>query len=130
MQTVEITTESLRNFRLIDNEIEMLGRKLDNARLALSRVSKKNIWAQGYWQQVIDRLLTQWRRLPILHDADAHTTVTPPYAICYNWWEKSIEMTGPTPGERWMKQIFQNSNLDESWNRELARRLQGIQLMG
>ena len=80
-----VTHNTLHSYRYIGEEMEALGNRLDAARAALSQA--KSDWARWYWQEALDRLLTQWRSLPILHDCQAEHTLTPRWTIDYEFWE-------------------------------------------
>lgn len=113
-------THDLRSFRFIGEEAEALGNRLDSARLILE--SARSPWARRYWQQVIDRLLFQWRSLPALHDGDATISVIPRWTVDYDFFE-----IDHSPGEynitdQIFDEIFRTS-LDKSWDRAREARL-------
>lgn len=113
---------NLRNFRFLGEEAEALGLRLDHARRVLK--SSTSIWAITYWTQVVDSLTFQWRQLPILHDADARTSIMPRWTVDYEFYETGTltEYVGIT--ERAYEKLFRESvNLDASWENHRAARL-------
>ena len=74
----EVYTD-LKSYRFFGEEAEALGNRLDAARRSLA--STKTKWAQNYWTQTVERLLFQWRQLPILHDGDAVATIIPRWHV-------------------------------------------------
>jgi len=116
---------NVKNYRFLGDEAEALGKRLDAARDAYARATKlKSSWAQNYWQQNIERLVFQWRQLPILHDGEALSTIIPRWKVSYNFYEINgpIEYVGVT--ERAYNKLFrENANLDTSWEAHRAQRL-------
>lgn len=114
--------DNLRNFRLLGDEAEILGNRLDHAR---DRAAKsKSAWARNYWSQNVERLLFQWRQLPILHDGDAITTIVPRWHVNFDFYEINgpIEYVGVT--ERAYEKLFrEKANLDASWHAHREQRL-------
>ena len=112
----------MKSYRFYGDEMEILGQRLDHAR---DRVAKsKSEWAQNYWSQNVERLLFQWRQLPILHDGDAITTIIPRWTVDFDFYEINgpIEYVGVT--ERAYEKLFRESvNLDTSWHNHRAQRL-------
>jgi hypothetical protein len=110
----------LRNFRFLGEEAEVLGLRLDAARKSLSESTTP--WAQNHWSKTVEQLMAQWRRLPVLHDADAKMQVIPRWTLDYNFYELSEEPVG---------RIFdldhfytrRHPDLTESWERNRERRL-------
>jgi hypothetical protein len=82
----------LRNFRFLGEEAEGLGRRLDGARKSLA--ASTTPWAINHWTKTVEQLVAQWRRLPVLHDADAVMSVMPKWTVDYNYYELSDEPTG------------------------------------
>lgn len=113
-------TQDLRSYRFIGEEAEALGRRLDSARLALE--SAQSPWAQHHWQQVIDRLLFQWRSLPALHDGDASMSIVPRWTVDYDFYDIGSKVEGYTFTDKMFDEIFRTS-LDESWDRAREARL-------
>jgi hypothetical protein len=112
----------MKSYRFLGEEAEVLGNRLDAARQALAR-SKKNSWAKKYWQQCVDRLMFQWRQLPILHDGDAKVTIIPRWTVDYNFYEKA-EGLGYGITDRAYDRLFKHdANLDESWHTHREARL-------
>jgi hypothetical protein len=113
----------LKNYRFFGDEMEVLGSRLDAARKSLAN-SKTN-WAQWYWSETINRLLLQWRSLPVLHDAAAQLTQLPRWHIDYEYWERGHENYGID--DRLFDLLFREPSLDASWNRIRDQRLQKCQ---
>ena len=112
----------MKNYRFFGDEAEILGNRLDHAR-ALAETST-SVWARNYWKQNVERLLFQWRQLPILHDGDAITTIIPRWTVDFDFYEINgpIEYTGVT--ERAYEKLFrEKANLDESWHAHREQRL-------
>lgn len=119
---IEITSSStnLHNYRYIGEEMEALGSRLDAAREALK--TAKSSWACWYWQEALDRLLMQWRALPILHDGQAQITLIPKWTVNYNYWENNAEIGGWDIADKVFEKIFR-PNLDESWEQVRTERI-------
>jgi hypothetical protein len=115
----------MKNYRFFGDEMEILGRRLDNAREALDRSkSSKNAWGINHWSQVVDRLLFQWRQLPMLHDGEASNSVIPRWTIDYNFYElgRFHESYGLT--DKFYDKLFKhNAELDHSWHTNREQRL-------
>lgn len=112
----------MKSYRFLGEEAEALGNRLDHARKSLA--GARSAWAKNYWTQNVERLLFQWRQLPVLHDADAMVTIVPRWTVDYNFYEKAgaHEYTGIT--ERAYDKLFRESaNLDSSWENHRAQRL-------
>ena len=86
---VSIPEVDLRNFRFLGEEAEALGLRLDAARKSL--VESTTPWAQNHWSKTVEQLVAQWRRLPVLHDADAKMLVIPRWTVNYDFYELSDE---------------------------------------
>lgn len=112
----------MKSYRFLGEEAEALGNRLDQARKSLA--SAKTPWAKTYWASCVDRLLFQWRQLPVLHDADAMVTIIPRWTVDYNYYEKN-EYTGQNGvADRAYNKLFRESvNLDASWENHRAARL-------
>lgn len=112
----------MKNYRFLGDEAEVLGNRLDQARRRVA--DSKTAWAQNYWSQNVERLLIQWRQMPILHDGDAQTTIIPKWTVDYNFYEKSgyVGYNGIT--DRAYNKIFRESvDLDASWHTHREQRL-------
>ena len=112
----------LRNFRFLGDEAEGLGRRLDAARKSLAQSTTP--WAVNHWSKTVEQLVAQWRRLPVLHDADAMMSVMPKWTVDYNYYELSDEPTGM------MLDVFdklyhfsKEPDLSWSWENNRAQRL-------
>lgn len=111
----------MKSYRFFGEEAEVLGQRLDAARQSLA--SAKSKWAQQYWQLAVDRLLFQWRQLPILHDGDAQVTIIPRWTIKYDFYEKNTSY-GYGISDRAFDAVFRTeANLDASWHRARETRL-------
>lgn len=116
-----VSVESdLRSFRFIGEEAGALGNRLDSARLALE--SAQSPWARRYWQQVIDRLLFQWRSLPALHDGEAAMSIVPRWTVDYEFYDMDHNPGRYNITDKLFDEIFRTS-LDESWDRAREARL-------
>ena len=112
----------MKSYRFLGEEAEVLGQRLDAARRSLAGAT--SAWSKTYWAGVVERLLFQWRQLPVLHDADARVTIIPRWTVDYNYYEKAgaHEYAGIT--ERAYDKLFrETANLDASWNNHRAERL-------
>lgn len=112
----------LRNFRFLGEEAEGLGRRLDAARKSLAESTTP--WAVNHWSKTVEQLVAQWRRLPVLHDADAKMSVMPKWTVDYNYYELSDEPVGK------MVDVFdklyhysKDPDLSWSWENNRAQRL-------
>lgn len=121
MKNKIIEIEDLKNYRFIGEEMEALGSRLDSARKALKKSKTK--WARRYWRTVVDRLVAQWRRLPVLHDGDVRGTDITRWQIHYDFFEKHDY--GIDYSTRILKNMLLRPDLDASWQREIERRLLG-----
>jgi hypothetical protein len=119
-QTSPAVNVNLHNYRFIGEEMEALGLRLDATRLALTRA--KTQWARWYWTETLDRLLMQWRNLPILHDGEAQTTLIPKWTVDYDYWERAEEVAAWDISEKIFNKIYQ-PNLNESWDRIRTERI-------
>ena len=114
-------TYTMKNYRYLGEEAEILGNRLDAARDALSRA--KTAWSRNYWNQAVERLLFQWQQLPILHDADAQMTLIPRWTVSHDWFDADY-----APGygitDRAFDKLFRYStDLSASWERNREQRL-------
>jgi hypothetical protein len=116
----------MKNYRHFGDEMEILGNRLDYARQTLE--NSKTAWAQNYWQQTLDRLLIQWRQLPILHDGEALSTIIPRWTVDYNFYELGSLVEGYDVVSRAYEKVFKHdANLDASWNANREARLNRAQ---
>jgi hypothetical protein len=110
----------LRNFRFLGEEAEGLGRRLDAARQSLAESTTP--WAINHWTKTVEQLVAQWRRLPVLHDADAKMSVMPRWTVEYDFYELSDEVV-----TSWLSlDHFYNRrepDLSWSWENNRAQRL-------
>ena len=117
---IDAPVTDLKNYRFFGDEMEILGGRLDAARKSLA--NSKTEWGRWYWQEAIDRLMLQWRNLPVLHDADARMTQLPRWSIGYEYWERGYENYGID--DKLFYRLFREPNLNASWNRIRDARLQ------
>lgn len=112
----------MKNYRFLGDEAEILGSRLDAARLSLSCSTRP--WARNYWQQVIDALLFQWRQLPALHDADAQVTIIPRWTVGYDFFEHGHPSEGDGFTDRVYHKFFRESvDIEASWHNHREARL-------
>ena len=112
----------MKDYRYYQDEMEVLGQRLDAARRALA--SAKSPWAKNQWQHTLDRLLFQWQQLPILHDGGAQVTLIPRYDIDYDFYETGHRNEGYGVTDRAYHKLFRHdANLDASWNAHREKRL-------
>jgi len=112
----------MKSYRFLGEEAEVLGGRLDAARKSLA--SAKSEWSKTYWKSCVDRLMFQWKQLPVLHDADALVTIIPRWTIDYNFFESQQEGNLYGITDRAYDKLFrQNANLDASWNAHREARL-------
>jgi hypothetical protein len=114
---------TLKNYRFLGDEAEVLGKRLDAARQSLTNSTLP--WSIRYWTQVVDQLLFQWQQLTILHDGDAQMSLIPRWTVDYEFVEQQLE--GGLYGgisDRLYENVFRKSaNLDASWEAHRAQRL-------
>lgn len=112
----------MKSYRFYGDEAEILGNRLDQARERVKH--SKSAWAKNYWAQTVERLLFQWRQLPILHDGDAMVTIIPRWTVNYEFYEtkQPHEYVGIT--DRAYNKVFRESvDLDASWHNHRETRL-------
>jgi len=108
----------LRNFRFLGEEAEALGNRLDAARKSLAESTTP--WAVNHWTKVVEQLVAQWRRLPILHDGDARMSVIPRWTVDYDYYELSQEPTAKMI-DLFEKFYYNTKEPDLSWSWENNR---------
>ena len=112
----------MKSYRFLGDEAEILGQRLDAARKALA--NSTSAWSKQYWNGVAERLLFQWRQLPVLHDADAKVTIIPRWTVDYNFYETGHRNEGNGVADRAYHKLFRESvSLDASWNNHREARL-------
>ena len=112
----------MKSYRFFGDEMEILGNRLDHARNSLA--GAKSAWAKQFWSNNVERLLFQWRQLPILHDGDAQITIIPKWTIDYNFYERQEEYNSYGITEKLYDKFLKNStNLDASWHAHREARL-------
>ena len=111
----------LRNFRFLGEEAEALGLRLDAARKSLAESTTP--WAQNYWSKTVEQLIMQWRRLPILHDADAKMSVMPKWTVKYDYYELAEEIRMGLGNRLYHDYASKDPDLSWSWENNRAQRL-------
>lgn len=111
----------LRNFRFLGEEAEALGLRLDAARKSLAESTTP--WAVNHWTKVVEQLVAQWRRLPILHDGEAKMSIIPRWTVDYNFYELAEEMPGSIGGRLYHHYVAKDPDLTWSWENNRAQRL-------
>jgi len=112
----------MKSYRFLGEEAEVLGSRLDAARKAL--VEAKSPWSKTYWAAVVERLLFQWKQLPVLHDADALVTIIPRWTVDYNFYEKAEEVGLYGINDRIYELVMnKDPDLNASWENHRAQRL-------
>lgn len=117
---INMPETDLKNYRFFGDELECLGARLDAARNSLGRSA--TAWSRWYWAETIDRLMLQWRALPVLHDGSAQMQQIPRWHIHYDYWEPGYENNGID--DRLFDKLFREPDLNASWNRIRDSRLQ------
>jgi hypothetical protein len=112
----------MKSYRFLGEEAEVLGNRLDHARKSLA--NSKTAWAKNYWRNCVDRLMFQWRQLPILHDSDAKVTIIPRWTVDYNFYETGYQNEGYGVTDRAYDRLFKNdANMEASWHNHREARL-------
>jgi hypothetical protein len=112
----------MKSYRFLGEEAEALGTRLDAARKSLA--DAKSAWARNYWSQTVERLLFQWRQLPILHDAEAQVTIIPRWTVSYDFYEPAEETGIYDIVDRVYEAMFiTKPDLTASWEAHRAQRL-------
>jgi hypothetical protein len=112
----------MKSYRFFGDEMEVLGNRLDHARDRLAK--SKSAWAQNYWAKNVERLLFQWRQLPILHDGDAQMELIPRWTVSYDFSEQSGYTGYNDLADRAYNKIFRESaDLEASWHNHREKRL-------
>lgn len=112
----------MKSYRFLGEEAEALGTRLDSARRSL--VVARSAWARNYWSQTVERLLFQWRQLPILHDAEAQVTIVPRWHVAYDFFETAEETGMYGIVDRvYESLLITKPDLTASWEAHRAQRL-------
>ena len=111
----------LRNFRFLGEEAEALGLRLDAARKSLAESTTP--WAVNHWTKVVEQLVAQWRRLPVLHDGEAKMSIIPRWTVDYNFYELAEELPGSIGGRLYHRYVAKDPDLTWSWENHRAQRL-------
>ena len=112
---------NLKSYRFLGQEAEVLGTRLDAARLALKNA--RSDWAKKYWQSAVDQLVFQWRCLPALHDGDAQMSLIPRWTVDYNYYERDDGIGHNGLGDKIYERLFREPDLQGSWDRVRELRL-------
>lgn len=112
---------NLRNFRFLGEEAEALGLRLDAARKSLAESTTP--WAVNHWTKVVEQLVAQWRRLPVLHDGEAKMSIIPRWTVDYNFYELAEEMPGSIGGRLYHQYVAKDPDLTWSWEHNREQRL-------
>jgi hypothetical protein len=110
----------LKNYRFIGEEMESLGRRLDAARKSLQQ--SKTAWSRWFWQETLNRLLIQWRALPVLQDAQSQNTLIPKWTVNYDFWENNKEIGGWDITDKIFEKIYR-ADLNQSWEHIRTERI-------
>lgn len=112
----------MKSYRFFGEEMESLGNRLDHCRKMVS--TAKSPWAKQYWQSNLNRLMFQWKQLPILHDGDAQVTIIPKWTVSYDYYETGSRAEGQNMSDRFYDLVFNHdANLDASWHYHREQRL-------
>jgi hypothetical protein len=111
---------NLRSYRFLGHEAEVLGTRMDAARLALSKAT--SAWAKRYWKSAVEQLVFQWRSLPALHDGDAQMSMIPRWTISYDYYSRD-DGIGHGFGDKIYERLFREPDLQGSWDRVREQRL-------
>jgi hypothetical protein len=112
----------MKSYRFLGEEAEALGKRLDSARNSLT--GAKSAWAINYWTQTVERLLFQWRQLPVLHDAEAQVTIIPKWTVSYDFYESNNLTEGNGVTDRVYHKFFRESiDIEASWHSHRESRL-------
>ena len=112
---------NLKSYRFLGQEAEVLGTRLDAARLALKNA--RSAWAKKYWQSAVDQMVFQWQCLPALHDADAQMSLIPRWTVDYNYYERDDGIGHNGVGDKIYERLFREPDLQGSWDRVRELRL-------
>ena len=110
----------LKTYRLLSDETERLGRRLDAARGSLDYADTD--WSLHYWSTVLDQLEMQWKRIIALHDGDARDSGLPKWTVDYNFYELD-DGIGQGFFDRLFEKFKGSPSLQESWDRVREQRL-------
>jgi len=112
----------MKSYRFFGDEMEVLGNRLDCARERA--VNSKSAWAKNYWSQNVERLLFQWRLLPVLHDGDAQMSLIPRWTVDYEFYELARPHEYVGVSDRFYQRVFKDSiDLEASWHNHREQRL-------
>ena len=112
---------NLRNFRFLGEEAEALGTRLDASRKSLAESTTP--WAINHWTKVVEQLVAQWRRLPVLHDGEAKMSIIPRWTVDYNFYELAEEIPGGIGGRLYHAYVAKDPDLSWSWENNRSQRL-------
>jgi hypothetical protein len=116
------TADYLHSRRYLEDEIEILGRRLDTARDRLKNSRGK--WARRYWCQVLDSLIIQWRNSTAVNLGQNLGPGTARWQVRYDFFEPDTGINQYDFSRRIFDRIFR-TDLNDSWERERMRKLTG-----
>ena len=108
--------------RYLEDETEILGRRLDLARNRLKNA--RSGWAKNYWTQVVDGLIVQWQNSPAVNQGQNLSPGIARWQVAYNFFELHDGIGQHDLSQRMFDRIFR-TNLNDSWERERNRKLIG-----
>jgi hypothetical protein len=108
--------------RYLEDETEILGRRLDLARDRLKNARSE--WAQNYWHQVIESLTVQWQNSPAINYGHSLSPGTARWQVSYDFFELHDGIGQHDFSRGIFDRIFR-TNLNDSWERERNRKLVG-----
>lgn len=120
--------ETFKDWKDSTHEVEAMGNRLDQARLAVKR-SKPGSWAHTHWVQVEDIVLRKWQMMVSLQSSGLRQ-VGPnrTIPIDYQWFEKSDEVAMRFPLldgiTNWITDKFNSPNLERAWAMAQEQKLQ------
>ena len=108
--------------RYLEDETEILGRRLDLARDRLK--NSCGTWSKNYWHQVLDSLTVQWQNSPAVNYGQGLSAGTARWQVRYDFFETDTGINQYDFSRRVFDRIFR-TDLDTSWERERMRKLTG-----
>jgi len=108
--------------RYLEDETEILGRRLDLARDRLKNARSE--WSRNYWRRVIESLTVQWRNSPAVNHGQSLNPGTARWQVSYDFFEQDDGINQYDFSRRIFDRIFR-TDLNDSWERERMRKLVG-----
>jgi hypothetical protein len=117
-------TDSFKDWKDSQPEIEAMGNRLDSVRRAIAG-SKPGTWAHTHWTQIEAIVFRKWSMMIKLQQSGLRQ-VGPDRSIHidYNWWEGSEESFNIVPMPAFMSDWFNHSDLSHSWEKAKEQKLQ------